>query len=232
MVVSAFAADTLPPKPDKYFNDYVGLFSADKARALNERLAQLERSTSMQILVAVYGKMDSESDIADYANRIYKLWQPGQAGTNNGAILLVFKDSRKMRIEVGYGLESVLTDAATKVIQEETIIPLFRKGQYAMGIEAGVDAIIKTAAPEYAGKGKGKTVAESGGVKPKLSPLWITLIVIGAIFGIVFLIKIGCLGLVLDILFAVLSARGGGGGGGGFSGGGGNSGGGGSSSRW
>ena len=86
-----------------------------------------------------------------------RTWQPGQTGKNNGAVLFVFVDDRKMRIEVGYGLEGVLPDALAHRIQEEEILPRFRAGDYPGGIEAGVNAIIAATKGEY--KGTGSTVA-------------------------------------------------------------------------
>ncbi|MDQ2919322.1 MAG: TPM domain-containing protein, partial [Verrucomicrobiota bacterium] len=105
------AAEVIPPKPDRYFNDYAGVVSKDAAARFNEQLAQFERDTSDQVLVAVFPKMQTDSDIADYTQRIAQSWGVGQKDRRNGAVLFVFKDDRKMFIQVGYGLEGALPDA-------------------------------------------------------------------------------------------------------------------------
>ena len=80
--------------------------------------------------------------IEDYANRLFRHWQLGQKGKDNGALLLVAPQERKVRIEVGYGLEGALTDALSKVIITTAVAPQFQKGNFAGGIDAGVDAML------------------------------------------------------------------------------------------
>ena len=80
--------------------------------------------------------------IEAYSIRVAEAWKIGRKGQDNGALFLVAKDDRKMRIEVGYGLEGVLTDVTSRRIIAETIAPLFRQNQFAQGIDAGVDQII------------------------------------------------------------------------------------------
>src|SRR5437868_1427634 len=91
------AAETIPPKPAGYFNDYAGVVSQEAALRFNEQLAQFERETSNQIIVAVWSKFPSASSLDDFAQRTYQVWQPGQKGKNNGAILFVFVEDHKMR---------------------------------------------------------------------------------------------------------------------------------------
>src|SRR5947209_7004052 len=105
-----FAAETIPPKPDRYFNDYAGVVSRGVVERLNAQLAQFERDTSDQVVIAVYQKMQSESSVEDYAQRIAQSWQVGQKDKRNGVVLLVFLDNRKASIQVGYGLEGALPD--------------------------------------------------------------------------------------------------------------------------
>src|ERR1043165_10025709 len=88
---AVFAAEVIPPKPAGYFNDYANVVPKEKAVALNEKLAQFERETSNQIVVAVYPKMESDSDIFDYTYRVKEQWGVGQKGKNNGAVLFVFE---------------------------------------------------------------------------------------------------------------------------------------------
>jgi uncharacterized protein len=157
-VPRAHAAEVIPPKPTAYFNDYTNVVPQDKARAMNERLAQFERETSNQVLVAVFRKMETDSDVASYTQRIAQSWKVGQAEKRNGVVLFVFIDDRKMFIQVGYGLEGTLPDATAFDITERHIKPRFRTGDYAGGLEEGIDLILKAIRGEY--KGDGATVQE------------------------------------------------------------------------
>ena len=239
--IGAHAAEVIPPKPAGYFNDYAGVVSKEAASRFNEQLAQFERDTSDQVVVAVLPKMQSDSDIADYTQRVAQAWGVGQKDRRNGVVLFVFIQDRKMFIQVGYGLEGALPDATAFDITERHIKPLFRAGNYEAGLATGIDLIFKAIRGEY--KGSGKTVAERKGV---------TGVVSNVVPFIVFIIVL----MLLSRLFRKMggygySSRGGGpvfipsGGGGGwssgdsggggfsgFSGGGGSFGGGGAGSSW
>jgi uncharacterized protein len=152
------AAEKIPPKPPGYFNDYANVVPKAKALQLNEKLAQFERETSNQVVVAVYRKMESDSDVADYTRRIAEAWKVGQAEKRNGAVLFVFVDDRKMFIQVGYGLEGALPDVTAFDITERHIKPRFRTGDYAGGLDEGVDLILQGIRGEY--KGDGATVQD------------------------------------------------------------------------
>jgi uncharacterized protein len=154
----ALAAEVIPPKPPAYFNDYANVVSKEKALALNEKLAQFERETSNQIVVVVYPKMESDSDIFDYTFRVKEQWGVGAKGKNNGAVLFVFVQDRKMYLHTNYGLEGPLPDATVFDITERVIKPHFKTGDYAGGLDAGINAIIQTTRGEY--KGTGETVQE------------------------------------------------------------------------
>src|SRR5438876_2689136 len=103
LATSSHAAEVIPPKPDRYFNDYAGVVSKEAAYRFNEQLAQFERETSNQVWVVVYPKMQSDSSIEDYTYRVKDAWKVGQKGLNNGVVLFVFVNDRKMYIQVGYG---------------------------------------------------------------------------------------------------------------------------------
>ena len=172
------AAEVIPPKPDRYFNDYAGVVPKAAADRFNEQLAQFERETSDQVVVAVFPKMQSDSDIADYTQRVAQAWGVGQKERRNGVVLFVFTQDRKMFIQVGYGLEGALPDATAFDITERHIKPLFRAGNYEDGLATGVDLIFKAIRGEY--KGSGKTVAEQqrGGGAFKLLPFLFFIIVL------------------------------------------------------
>ncbi len=160
LVGSRALAETIPPKPDRYFNDYANVVTPEAASRFNEQLAQFERDTSNQVLVAVFGKMDSDSSIDDYTRRVAQAWGVGQKDRRNGAVLFVFKDDHKMFLQVGYGLEGVLPDITAFDIIERHIKPRFRTNDYEGGLATGIDLIQKAIRGEYTGRGK--TVTESG----------------------------------------------------------------------
>ncbi len=159
-VMPAHAAEVIPPKPSAYFNDNARVVSPQASRSFNEKLAQFERETSNQIVVAVYRKMESDSDIADYTQRIAQSWGVGQGDRRNGAVLFVFVDDRKMHVQVGYGLEGVIPDITAYDITERNIKPRFRNNDYEGGLATGIQLLMQAARGEY--KGSGKTVAEKG----------------------------------------------------------------------
>jgi uncharacterized protein len=235
-------AEVIPPKPDRYFNDYADVVSKTAALRFNEELAQFERETSDQVVVAIFPKMQSDSDIADYTQRVAQAWGVGQKERRNGVVLFVFVQDRKMFIQVGYGLEGALPDITAFDITEYKMKPRFRNGDYEGGLTTGIDSIFKAIRGEY--KGSGNTVAERnrrGGGAPSF------------LFFIIFLIALIAISRIMRRLggYGYSSRRGGpiffpgggggggwssgGGGGGGFSGfggGGGSFGGGGAGSSW
>lgn len=174
------AAEVIPPKPDRYFNDYAGVVSPTAALRLNDQLAQFERDTSNQIVVGVFSKMESDSDVADYTRRVAQAWGVGQKDRRNGAVLFVFVQDRKMYIQVGYGLEGALPDITAFDITEYQIKPHLRANDYEGGLAAGVDSILKAARGEY--KGSGKTAGErngsSGGKFPVLLFFFVVVVLI------------------------------------------------------
>jgi uncharacterized membrane protein YgcG len=155
------AAEVIPLKPDRYFNDYAGVVSKEAAHRFNEQLAQFERETSDQVVVAVFPKMLSDSDIADYTQRVAWAWGIGQKERPNGVVLFLFMQDRKMFIRLGYGLEGALSDATAFNITEYHIKPLFQNGDYQGGLATGIDLICKAIRGEYTGSGK--TLAEQRG---------------------------------------------------------------------
>ena len=235
------AQEVMPPPPAAYFNDYAHVVSASTADRLNHTLEDFERQSSDQIVVAVFPKFPSDSDLADYCVRVFRAWGVGQKSKNNGAVLFVFVQSHKLFLQTGYGLEGVLPDALCKRIIDEQITPKFKTGDYDGGLTAGVTAILAATKGEY--QGNGQTAAdqkEGSGRGAGLAPV--------LIFGMIFLV------VMLARIFGPRRGRvytgsgwgggggwwggggfGGGGGGssgGGFSGGGGSSGGGGAGGSW
>ncbi len=121
--------------------DAANLLKPEERAALEAKLKAHEDRTTDQLVVATVPSLGGLS-VEDYANRLFRHWRLGQAKTDNGALLLVAPGERKVRIEVGYGLEGALTDALSKVIITTAIAPQFQKGDFAGGIDAGADAIL------------------------------------------------------------------------------------------
>ena len=128
-------------------NDYAGLMPAARARALEERLARFEQETGHQVAVLTIPGLEGE-DLEGFGLKVAESWKIGKKGFDNGAIFLIAKEDRKLRIEVGYGLEGVLPDAIASRIIREVVVPYFLANDFARGIEAGVEAIIKIASGE------------------------------------------------------------------------------------
>lgn len=160
-MIGSLAAEILPSKPAGYFNDYAGVVDRATALQLNEQLAQFERETSTQILVAVYQTMQSESSVDDYTQRIAQTWGVGQKGHNNGAVLFVFVQNHQMFIQTGYGLEGALPDATCFDITHNVIAPHFKQSDYTGGLQAGVTAMMQAVKGEYKGTGKTDTEKKS-----------------------------------------------------------------------
>jgi uncharacterized protein len=240
LAINSRAAEVIPPKPDRYFNDYAGVVSREVAHRFNEQLAQFERETSNQFLVVVYQHMQSDSDIADYVRRFVSAWNIGQKGRRNGVVLAVFVDDHKLTIQTNYGLEGALPDATCFDIINNVIRPKFKAGDYEGGLQAGINAIIAASHGEY--KGSGKTVAEGRRRGSGASGLWPFLIFVIVLIGISRMMRrLGGYGYSSGRSGPVFLPMGGGGGwssggGGGFSGfsggGGGSFGGGGASGSW
>ncbi|MFN4295721.1 MAG: TPM domain-containing protein [Brevundimonas sp.] len=228
--------------------DEARLLSADREAALSAQLEALEAETTHQLVVVTVNSLQGYP-IEDYGYRLGRAWGIGQGENDNGVLLIVAPNERKVRIEVGYGLEPILTDALSARIIHEDMLPAFRQAGFERGITQGVDALITQMTLE---ESEALARADSAG-RPEPGMIWGVLILIG-----VFLL-LGGVGAVsaarapgrrgrrrADGLTPILiwaateaarsrtSGRSGGGftSGGGFSGGGGSFGGGGASGGW
>lgn len=209
--------------------DNAGLLDAGQEADLTGRLEALENRTTDQFVIVTLASLQGWT-IEEFGYRLGRHWGIGQQGKNNGVLLLVAPDERKVRIEVGYGLEGTLTDALSSVIVQQTILPRFRSGDMAGGIMAGADDIIAVLA------GEGEAVADRLASRPETGDF---------VFSVVFFLFFGLI-LALILISILRGTRGGrsggwsagssggwsGSSGGGFSGGGGSFGGGGSSGSW
>src|SRR5215475_8800716 len=172
----ALAALPIPPPPDHRINDYANALDAAERTRLEDLLRARERESSNQIVVAIFRSLEGES-LEDYSIRLAQAWRIGQKGLDNGVIFLVFIDDRKMRLEVGYGLEPTLTDAVSSSIIRNVVAPRFREGRIADGIGAGLDAIDRAIAGTY----QAQTPKPRAATGPSMSPA--TLIMLLIILG-------------------------------------------------
>jgi uncharacterized protein len=242
------AAPTFPPLTGRVVDD-AHVLSPQVQADLTAKLAALEQSNSRQLVVVTLPSLNGD-DIADYGNQLLRAWKIGQKGTNNGALFIVVPSEHKVRIEVGYGLEPILTDALSSVILQQAVIPKFRAGDVSGGIVDGTDAIIAQLNADPSTAETKAAQAEQTAREPmrRGNP-------IGGIIPLIFFVFIissifrrggfgGGMGMLLPMMFLGGGMRGGGwsGGGGGFggggfsgggfSGGGGSGGGGGASGGW
>ena len=141
---AAPAAQSLQPIPklEARVTDLTGTLTAGEQADLEQKLRAFEARKGAQIAVLVVATTQPE-DIAQYSIRVVDQWKLGRAKPDDGVLVLLAKDDRATRIEVGYGLEGALTDATSNRIIDETMIPLFRQGQYYAGLSAGVDQVMR-----------------------------------------------------------------------------------------
>jgi uncharacterized protein len=139
---TAFAADLKFPALSGRVVDNAGILSASTISELDEMLAQHEHTSGEQVVVVTLDSLQGHS-IEDYGYQLGRYWGIGQKGKNTGALLIVAPHERKVRIEVGYGLEGKLTDAISRVIIESKITPQFRSGDFNAGVLAGTASILR-----------------------------------------------------------------------------------------
>ena len=228
--------------------DAANVIPADVEARLTQKLAALETQSQRQLVVVTLADLQGY-EISDYGYRLGRAWALGDKDRNDGALLIVAPNQRKLRIEVGYGLEGILTDGLSFLIINQTIVPRFKAGDMPGGIEAGADALIRqlTLPDEEARKiaAQAKPKQESAGQIGFSTVFWLFLFFLFFLLPMIRRMRGGkrysSSGLGPIVMWSVLDGmtRGGGGGGsswggggGGFSGGGGSFGGGGSSGSW
>lgn len=135
-------AEVAVPQLSQRVTDLTGTLTPDTIARLENTLAQFEAAKGSQIAVLMLPSTAPE-DIAEYGIRVAEQWKVGRKGVDDGAILIVAKDDRRVRIEVGYGLEGVIPDAVAKRIIEEDIVPRFKQGDFSGGVEAGVTRMMR-----------------------------------------------------------------------------------------
>lgn len=235
----AFAQPSFPPLSGRVV-DQANVLSPAAEQQLAQRSEALEQQTGSQFVVVTVASLEGY-DIADYGYQLGRAWGIGREGEDDGALLIVAPTDRKVRVEVGYGLEGVLTDAFSNLVLQREVLPRFREGELEAGVLAGAEAIAAQIAADPERQQEALSAAAETQEQPGIDPvaiIWIIFLVIwmiGAIanssrFGRRY--RRGGLGLPPVIIWGGGGGGGGGFGGGGFSGGGGSFGGGGSSGSW
>lgn len=141
-VGTALAQGPAFPEYQGFVNDYAGLLSPAVKTQLDAKLSQLEMDTTAEVAVVTVKSLEGES-VDEYAVRLFEKWKIGKKDKDNGVLFLVALDDRKMRIEVGYGLEPLITDGRAGRIRDNDVIPRFKEDDYEGGITAGVTSIEK-----------------------------------------------------------------------------------------
>ena len=149
LVACAAAAQTpspavsLPPPPAHHFNDYADFVSPEEAGRLDQRLSQFERETGHQFVVAIFPRLQAAS-LEEFTLKTADAWAIGRKGADDGVVLFVFANDRRLRLEVGRGLEEALSNETCRRIIEERIVPAFKRGQRIEGLYAGIEAVKAT----------------------------------------------------------------------------------------
>jgi len=220
--------------------DQANIIQSDTRAAIEQKSADLEEKSGIQLVVATVNSLEGQ-EIEPYANELFRKWALGEKKKNNGVLLLVAPNERRVRIEVGYGLEGTLTDALSKVIISNAMTPRFKAGNFSEGISRGVDDII-TVLTTDASEWQKRPSLRLDYQQPVDPASWILLAAL-FVFFILLIVSPTFRWLLFNVVLNVLASSGSsggrysgggysGGGGGGFSGGGGSSGGGGASGSW
>ena len=237
--VCAASAQTLtfPALTGRVVDD-AGILDAATRAELTQASAALESKTTDQLVVVTLKSLQGTS-IEDYGYQLGRAWKIGQKDKNNGILLIVVPSERRVRIEVGYGLEGDVTDAISKLIIEDSIIPRFKAGDYPGGIRRGVEDIVQVLTGDAADwQSRAAQKVSSGTTDGEGSGWPVALLILGVVGLLIFCATLS--GLICQIIFQILymmmlsGGRGSSGGGGGssFGGGGGSFGGGGASGSW
>jgi len=157
------AQKTMPEPTGYLVNDFAGMMSRSEVEQLGSKLSAYARETSTQIVVVTENSLEGE-DAFDYSFRLARAWGIGaNKEKSNGVLLYVTKEDRKIRIQTGYGAEGFLTDALSKRIIEQIIVPAFKAGNYYAGIDGATSAIMDLGKGEYTNEGGGGKRKSEGG---------------------------------------------------------------------
>jgi uncharacterized protein len=170
-------AKDIPAKSKTLVNDYASILSAGENAQLEAMLVAYFDSTSTQITIVIENSLEGD-DIVDYCQRLATAWGIGEKDKNNGLLLYVAVNDRKVRIHTGYGMEATITDALSKRIIEQNIKPNFRNNNYAQGIYEAIDVMMRAASGEYV-----NTRSKNTGKDSSLIGIFVFIIILIFIFS-------------------------------------------------
>ncbi|HEX7707816.1 MAG TPA: TPM domain-containing protein [Thermoanaerobaculia bacterium] len=227
LIILALPAGGLevPPAPQQWFTDAAGLIGPTEGDLLNRKLSDFEQETGSQFIIYVLPSLEGDP-VEDFTIRAVERWKVGQKKYDNGLVLFVFVEERKVRVEVGYGLEGSITDAYASRVIRETIAPAFQSGRYGEGLSAAADALMhRIRTGEEAVAPLRRRGAQGEQEEPSIFVVLMILIVVFFFIAPMLSRRRGCGGCVFPFFFfpgggtTLGGHRGGGFGGGGFGGG-------------
>ena len=206
--LGAAADQPAVPRLAARVTDLTGTLTVEQKGSLETKLAAFERAKGSQIAVLIVPTVQPET-VEQYALHVVESWQLGRRGVDDGALLLVARDDRKMRIEVGYGLEGALNDATAKRIISEIIGPRFTQGDFYGGIDAGVDAMVKVIGGEALpppSANASQSAATADGFETVLLAGFVLVFVVGGVLRAIFgrFIAAGLVGVAGGVIASFL----------------------------
>jgi uncharacterized protein len=199
----AWAAGPSFPNYSGYVNDFANAIDASTTQKLEDLCRALEKKTSAELAIAVV-KSVAPLDPKTYAVKLFEKWKIGKKGKDNGILVLLAMEERRVEIEVGYGLEGVITDARAGEILDKYVIPFFKQGKFGEGLYNGAAAIAERIA-QTSGQEMGEEYRAKGGVSRDTDEGWFNTIAIIAIVAVVLLSILGA-GIASGLFGAVFGA--------------------------
>ncbi|NJK85390.1 MAG: TPM domain-containing protein [Bacteroidales bacterium] len=169
-----------PVDPPRMVNDFENFLNEDDLMQLEQKLVQFNNETSTQIALVILNDLQGY-DINQFATELAHEWGIGQEGKDNGIVILLSPENRKISIQIGYGLEGVVPDAIAKRIIENEVLPEFRNGNYIAGLNNGINTLISLTRGEFTAEEYDKKTG--GGALAGIIIVFFIIIVLGSIFG-------------------------------------------------
>lgn len=182
-----WADKSIPPPPTYYVLDEPRVLNASALQAIQTLLVEHDHATGEQVVIGIFQDLENE-DLVDFTNRVFKEWKIGQRGKDNGVLLSLYWKNRKARIEVGYGLEPLLTDAKSKRVLTQILIPELKAGHPERALSLAVIEILQILESPLIQSGKAQAILKAGGYRGSFVPSqkpalngWVIWLVLGVI---------------------------------------------------
>ncbi|HLE01006.1 MAG TPA: TPM domain-containing protein [Bdellovibrionota bacterium] len=185
---AAGSARAIPQPPYYYVLDEAKVLTTDALQGLQTLLIEHDRATGEQFLIAIFESLESE-ELVQFTNRVFSTWKVGKRGKDNGILLALYWKDRKARIEVGYGLEALLTDAKSKQILEQFLIPELKAGKPDRALQLAAFELLRTIESPLIQSGQAEQILRDGGFRGNWQPRrnfspvtrhgWIALVILG-----------------------------------------------------